>query len=77
MGRLPQHGLPSGAMSAPRIRTGKPWAAKVETVHLTAEPPGWPSDFGMSNGLEEENYCRQEIEGCDIIQTKNDRLELR
>ena len=35
-------GLPSGAMSAPGIRTGEPWAAKVERAHPTAAPPGWP-----------------------------------
>ena len=33
---------PSGAMFAPRIRTGEARAAKVEGGHLTAEPPGGP-----------------------------------
>ena len=42
VGCLPQHGLPGDAMSAPGIRTGKPWAAKAERWHLTAAPPGWP-----------------------------------
>ena len=36
VGRLPQHGLPSGALSAPGIQTGEPWAAKAEHAHLTA-----------------------------------------
>ena len=43
VGRLPQHGLPSGAMSAPGIRTGKPRAAEVEHAHLTAVPPAGPN----------------------------------
>ena len=30
MGRLPQHGLLSGAVSTPGIRTGEPWAAEAE-----------------------------------------------
>ena len=34
--------LPSGAMSAPGIRTGKPRATKAEREHLSAAPPGWP-----------------------------------
>ena len=42
MGRLLQHGLPSGAMSTPGIRTSEPRAAEVERVHLTTAPPGWP-----------------------------------
>ena len=42
MGCLPQHGLPSGAMSAPGIQTGKPRDADAEHVHLTALPPGQP-----------------------------------
>ena len=40
MGHLPQHGLPSSAVSAPGIRTGEPWAAEAEHVHLTAAPLG-------------------------------------
>ena len=39
---LPQHGLPSGAMSAPGIQTREPWAAEVECAHLIAAPWGWP-----------------------------------
>ena len=35
--------LPSGAMSAPGIQTGEPWAAETERVNLAAAPPGWPS----------------------------------
>ena len=42
MGRLPQHGLPIGATSAPGIRTGEPRAAEAERAHLTAAPPGQP-----------------------------------
>ena len=42
MGRLPQHGVPSGAMSTLSIRTSEPRAAEVERAHLTDEPPGWP-----------------------------------
>ena len=42
MGRLPQHGLISGAMSAPGIRTGEPGAAEVERVNLTTVPLGRP-----------------------------------
>ena len=43
MGRLPQHGLPSGARSAPRIRTGEPRAAEAERAHLTAVPLAGPT----------------------------------
>ena len=32
VGRLPQHGLPCGAMSAPGIRIGEPWATKKQNV---------------------------------------------
>ena len=42
MGRLPQHVVPSGAMSKPGIRTGKPQAAKAERAHLIAAPLGQP-----------------------------------
>ena len=42
MGRLPQHGLPSGAMSAPGVQTGEPQAAEAERSYLTAVPPGQP-----------------------------------
>ena len=42
MGRLPQHGMPGGAMSAPRIQTSEPRATEAERVHLTAVPPGQP-----------------------------------
>ena len=53
MGHLPQHGLPSGAMSAPGIRTHEPQAAEVEDVNLTAAPLDWP----------QECYFRQDEEG--------------
>ena len=42
VGRLPQHGLPSGAMSTPGIPTSKPWAAEAECAHLTTVPQGRP-----------------------------------
>ena len=42
MGHLPQHGVSSGATSAPGIGTSEPQAAEVERAHLTAVPPGWP-----------------------------------
>ena len=43
MGCLPQHGVPSGAMSAPGIQTGEPQAAEVEPAHFTTAPPAGPS----------------------------------
>ena len=52
MGRLPQHGLPSGAMSTPGIQTGKPRAAEAERVHLTAAPPGRPPALFLKEVLE-------------------------
>ena len=42
MGHLPQHGLPSGAMSTPGIRTCEPWAPEAERANSTAVPPGLP-----------------------------------
>ena len=46
MGRLPQHGfLPSGAMFAPRIRTGEPWAVKAECIDVTTMPLGQPLEI--------------------------------
>ena len=33
MGPLPQHSLPSGAMSTPQIWTSKPWAPETESAH--------------------------------------------
>ena len=44
MGRLPQHGVPSGATATPRIRTSEPQAAEAERAHLTAAPPGRPHE---------------------------------
>ena len=41
-GTLPQHGLTSGARSAPRIQTCKSRAAEVEHANLTTMPPGQP-----------------------------------
>ena len=48
VGRLPQHGLPRGAMSAPGIRTGEPRAAEAERVNLIAAPPGRPLTLSYS-----------------------------
>ena len=45
VGRLPQHGLPSSAMSAPGIWTGEPRAAEVECTHLTTARPGRPLSY--------------------------------
>ena len=42
MGRLPQHGVPSSATSAPGIQTDETRAAEVERANLTAVPRGWP-----------------------------------
>ena len=42
MGHLPQHGLPSGAVSAPRIWTSKPQATEAEHAHLTTVPLDQP-----------------------------------
>ena len=44
-GCLPQHGLPSRAMPAPGIRTGKPWDAKAEhALNCCATGPA-PTEF--------------------------------
>ena len=51
MGRLPQHGLTTGAMSAPGIRTSEPRAAEVECSHLTAAPPGWSLIYCLNTGI--------------------------
>ena len=40
MGRLPQNGLPSSAMSTPGIQTGEPRAIEAECVNLTAASLG-------------------------------------
>ena len=45
MVRLPQDGMPSGAMSASGIQNDEPWATEAECVHLTAAPPGQPLNF--------------------------------
>ena len=42
MGCLPQHGVPSRAMSAPGIGTGKSQAAEAERANSTPVPPGQP-----------------------------------
>ena len=67
-GCLPQHGLPSGAMSIPGIRTGEPRAAKAERAHLTTAPPGQPQgcrDF-LEPGWSHWRACRQTVldSGC-------------
>ena len=43
--------LPSGAMTAPRIRTSEPWATKVEVVNLTTAPPGCPLAVILNTGI--------------------------
>ncbi|XP_070085703.1 ubiquitin carboxyl-terminal hydrolase 25-like isoform X8 [Equus caballus] len=47
--RIPQHGVPSGAMSAPGIQTRKPWAAEAERANLTTAPPGQPLFIMFTN----------------------------
>ena len=52
MGRLPQHGVPSGAISAPGIRTSEPWAAEAraaeaQRVYLNAVLLGRPLNFNF------------------------------
>ena len=51
VGRLPQHGLPSSAMSAPGIRTSEARATKVERANLTAAPPDRPLDLFLTSSL--------------------------
>ena len=41
-GLLPQHGLTSGVMSTPGIRTSEPQAVEVECANLTTVPLGRP-----------------------------------
>ena len=41
MGRLPHHGLISGARSITGTQTSEPWAAEAEQATLTAVPLGW------------------------------------
>ena len=48
-GHLPQHDLPSGAMSSPGIQASKPWAAEAERGHLTAALTGRPQNFYFFN----------------------------
>ena len=47
VGHLPQHGLTSGAMSAPGMQTGKPRAAGVERANLTTAPPAGPHQVNL------------------------------
>ena len=49
MGCLPQHCLISGSRSAPRIRTGEPWAAEAEQANLTTMQPGQPQGKELLN----------------------------
>ncbi|XP_070372929.1 pre T-cell antigen receptor alpha [Equus asinus] len=51
VGRLPKHGMPSGAKSEPGIRTSEPWAAEAERANLTAghwASPVYPISFPSS-----------------------------
>ncbi len=59
MGRLPQHGMPSTAMSTPGIRTSEPPAAEVERAHLTAVPPGQPQEAFLQLTLRFGNFAFQ------------------
>ena len=59
MGRLPQDGLPSGAMSTPGIRAGEPWAAEAERVCLTTVQPGRPPEELFFNV--ETGYIKKKI----------------
>ena len=45
VGRLPQHGVPSGAMSAPGIQTSEPRATEVECAQLTGVQLGGLNNF--------------------------------
>ena len=76
MGRLQQHGLPSGAMSIPGIRAGEPQAAEVKRVHLTAEPLGWPlwCSLNVVYLITFNFILRMLLEYFDIF--KKDRLNL-
>uniref|UniRef100_A0A3Q2LSF5 CBFA2/RUNX1 partner transcriptional co-repressor 2 n=1 Tax=Equus caballus TaxID=9796 RepID=A0A3Q2LSF5_HORSE len=55
-GCLPQHGVPSGAMSAAGIRTSEPQAAQAERAHLTAGPPGQPLQLMFLTDYEKMDY---------------------
>ena len=48
MGCLSQHGLPSGAVSTPEIRTSEPQATKAEGAQLTAPPLDGPRAYLLS-----------------------------
>ena len=52
MGCLPQHGLPSGAMSAPRIPTGEPRAAKKQKNKLNRCATGLAPEWGIDEETE-------------------------
>ena len=43
--------MPSGAMSAPGIRTDEPWAAEAEHAHLTAAPLSLPRHYILKQDL--------------------------
>ena len=51
MGRLPQHGLPSGAMSTPGIQTSEPRATKEECGNLTPVPLSRPQKYILNNAI--------------------------
>ena len=44
-GMPPQHGLTSGAMSMPRIRTGETPGSQSRAHKLNTQPLGWPQVF--------------------------------
>ena len=57
VGHLPQHGLPSSVVSAPRIRASEARATEAEHVNLTTAPPGWRQKITFStNGTGTTGY---------------------
>ena len=40
-------------MSAPRIRTGEPWATEADRVRVTAAPPGRPLPWLLRKAVNE------------------------
>ena len=63
MGHLPQHGLPSGAMSTPGIRTSEPRTAEAECSNVSAAPPAGPGRpyFKMLISLLNKNKIQDKL----------------
>ena len=81
MGRLPQHGLLTGAMSTPGSRTSEPRAAEVEHVNLTAVPPGLPLNIillkrEVESGLIPSIHTTSNHYCCDIILSFEETIQL-